>query len=115
MTLGSVSPHPQDRYHSNPRNAIKKNSRLYNALKTWISQPCEWAHLSHHFHLFMDGGSPDSDRGSEASPDGFPFVPCRGQYAQSKQRRMHRWLPFCPNQCPWPIGHATRTMVQTFD
>ncbi|NEP48233.1 MAG: hypothetical protein F6K65_05100 [Moorea sp. SIO3C2] len=26
---------------------MKKNSRLYNALKTWISQPCEWAHLSH--------------------------------------------------------------------
>lgn len=21
-----------------------------------------------------------------------PFIPCRGQYAQSKQRRIHRWL-----------------------
>ncbi|WP_293079905.1 hypothetical protein [Moorena sp. SIO3H5] len=47
--------------------------------------------------LFIDAVCPDPDRGGEARPVGFPFVPWFGQYPQSNQRRMQRWLPFCPD------------------
>ncbi|WP_149031001.1 hypothetical protein [Moorena producens] len=70
---------------------MKKNSRLYNALKTWISQPCEWAHLSHLTTcLWMVAALIQT--GEVNLPRWIPYIPCRGQYAQSKQRRMHRWL-----------------------
>ncbi|NEO47032.1 MAG: hypothetical protein F6K55_24090 [Moorea sp. SIO4A3] len=44
MNVGSQ--HPQDRYHSYLEDAVKKNSRLYNALNKWIGQG-DWAHLAH--------------------------------------------------------------------
>lgn len=70
---------------------MKKNSRLYNAMKNWLHQPCQWAHLGHlttclwMVVALIQTGQVNLTRW-------IPYIPCRGQYAQSKQRRLHRWL-----------------------
>ncbi|NEO75735.1 hypothetical protein [Moorena sp. SIO4G3] len=69
----------------------EKNSRLYNALKSWIDQPSDWAHLSHLTTcLWMVVAVIKT--GEVNLTRWIPEIPCRGQYAQSKQRRMQRWL-----------------------
>ncbi len=70
---------------------MQKNSRLYDALKIWLGQDCRWAHLGHLttccwmvFALIQTG--------SVSLTKWTTYLPCRGRYAQSKQRRVRRWL-----------------------
>ena len=84
------SQHPQDRYHSYPEDAVKKNSRLYNALNQWMGQG-DWVHLTHltacvsMLVALVHTGSVNLTKWTV-------YMPCRGQYAASKQRRIQRWL-----------------------
>ncbi len=56
-----------------------------------MGQPSAWAHLSHlktcvwMIVALMEAGSVNLTRW-------LPYIPCRGEYAQSKQRRLQRWL-----------------------
>ncbi|NEQ87915.1 MAG: hypothetical protein F6K26_50475 [Moorea sp. SIO2I5] len=69
----------------------EKNSRLYNALKSWIDQPSDWAHLSHLTTcLWMVVAVIKT--GEVNLTRWIPEIPCRGQYARILQRRMQRWL-----------------------
>lgn len=74
----------------NHQNA-EKNSRLYNALKNWLSQSHEWAHLGHlttciwMVVALIQTGEVNLTRW-------VAYLPCRGHFAQSKQRRVRRWL-----------------------
>ncbi|NEP52977.1 MAG: hypothetical protein F6K65_30935 [Moorea sp. SIO3C2] len=60
-------------------------------MKTWITQPSDWAHLGHlttclwMVVALIQTGEVNLTRW-------IPYIPCRGKYAQSKQRRMQRWL-----------------------
>ena len=69
----------------------EKNSRLYNALKTWMGQSGEWVHLTHlttclwMVVALIHTGEVNLTRW-------LPHLPCRGHQAQSKQRRLSRWL-----------------------
>ena len=73
---------------------MKKNSRLYSALKTWMGQSGEWAHLTHLTTCLalvvalIHAGDVNLTRW-------LPYLPCRGHQAQSKQRRLSRWLHNC--------------------
>jgi len=70
---------------------VKKNSHLYNALLDWMGQPCAWAHLGHLKNcLWMIAALIET--GSVNLTRWLPYIPCRGEFAQSKQRRLHRWL-----------------------
>ena len=68
-----------------------KNSRLYDALKSWLSQDCPWAHLAHlttgawRVVALIQTGSVNLTKWAT-------YLPCRGFYAQSNQRRVRRWL-----------------------
>lgn len=70
---------------------MKKNSRLYHALKTWMGQSESWAHLGHlttclwMIVAMIHTGEVNLTRW-------LPYIPCRGNQAQSKQRRLSRWL-----------------------
>ncbi|WP_293085251.1 transposase [Moorena sp. SIO4A1] len=60
-------------------------------MKSWIDQPSDWAHLSHLTTcLWMVVAVIKT--GEVNLTRWIPEIPCRGQYAQSKQRRMQRWL-----------------------
>ena len=67
------------------------NSRLYDALKAWLGQDCAWAHLAHlttgawMVVALIQTGSVNLTKWAT-------YLPCRGFYAQSKQRRVRRWL-----------------------
>lgn len=67
------------------------NSRLYDALKFWLGQDCPWAHLAHlttgawMVVALIQTGSVNLTKWAT-------YLPCRGFYAQSKQRRVRRWL-----------------------
>lgn len=69
----------------------KTNSRLYNALNQWMSQPVDWVHLRHLktciwlIVALIHTGSVNLTKWSM-------YIPCRGKYAQSRQRRIQRWL-----------------------
>jgi len=56
-----------------------------------MGQPCEWAHLSH-LTTCLWIVSAVIQTGEVNLTRWIPYIPCRGQYAQSKQRRMQRWL-----------------------
>ena len=72
-------------------NAVTKNSPLYNALNTWLSQSVPWAHRAHLTTcLWMVVAL--LQRGEVSLTRWLPYVPCRGVQAQSKQRRLSRWL-----------------------
>ncbi|MGV2826543.1 transposase [Myxosarcina sp. GI1(2024)] len=70
---------------------MNQNSRLYNALGQWISQPVNWSHLCHlktciwMIIALIDTNSVNLTKWSI-------YIPCRGKYAQSRQRRIERWL-----------------------
>jgi hypothetical protein len=74
-----------------PQNAMNKSSPLCNALKSWMGQPCDWAHLGNlttclwMVVALIQTGEVNLTRW-------IACIPCRGQYAQSKQRRVQRWL-----------------------
>lgn len=79
------------RNHSTVQNAVNRNSQLYDALNTWMGQACAWAHRAHlttclwMVVALIETGETNLTRW-------LPYLPCRGQYAQSKQRRVRRWL-----------------------
>ena len=69
----------------------EKNSQLYHALENWLGQSQEWAHLSHlKTCLWMVIALIQS--GEVNLTRWLPHMPCRGEQAQSKQRRLSRWL-----------------------
>lgn len=75
----------------NSKNAVKRNSRLYDALKAWLGQGCNWAHLTHMTTcLWMVAALIQT--GTVSLPKWAKYVPCRGQFAQSRERRVRRWL-----------------------
>ena len=70
---------------------MPKPPQLYNALKNWMGQPCDWADARHlqtclwMIIALIHTGSVNLTRWA-------PYIPCRGEFAQSKQRRLRRWL-----------------------
>ncbi|NEQ63005.1 MAG: hypothetical protein F6K53_38855 [Moorea sp. SIO4A1] len=70
---------------------MKKNSRLYNALNTWLGQASPWAHKAHltvciwMVVALIHSGEVNLTRW-------ISYLPCRGKYAHSKHRRVRRWL-----------------------
>ncbi|NEP66249.1 MULTISPECIES: hypothetical protein [Moorena] len=69
----------------------KKNSRLYNALNTWLGQPSPWAHKAHlTVCLWMVVAKIHS--GEVNLTRWISYLPCLRQYAHSKHRRVRRWL-----------------------
>ena len=70
---------------------MNQNSPLYDGLKTWLSQACPWSHQGHlttclwMLIALIQTGETNLTRW-------LPYVPNRGFYAQSKQRRVRRWL-----------------------
>ncbi|MBE9044924.1 transposase [Pleurocapsales cyanobacterium LEGE 10410] len=70
---------------------MNQNSRLYNALNQWMSQPADWSHLCHlktcvwMIVALIHAGDVNLTKWSI-------YIPCRGQFAQSRQRRIQRWL-----------------------
>lgn len=70
---------------------MKKNSPLYDALKQWMGQACAWSHLSHlKTCLWMVVAL--CQTGSVSFTKWTVCMPCRGLFAQSKQRRISLWL-----------------------
>ena len=70
---------------------MPKPPPLYNALMTWMGQPCDWVDARHlktclwMIIALIHTGSVNLTRWT-------PYIPCRGEFAQSKQRRLRRWL-----------------------
>lgn len=70
---------------------MKKTPPLYNALNTWLGQSVPWAHQAHLTTcLWMVMAL--LQRGEVSLTRWLPYIPCRGTQAQSKQRRLSRWL-----------------------
>lgn len=70
---------------------MKKNSPLYDALNIWLGQSLPWAHRAHLTAcLWMVAAL--IQRGEVSLTRWLPYLPCRGEQAQSKQRRVSRWL-----------------------
>ena len=70
---------------------MQQNSPLYNALHSWLGQAVPWAHRSHLTTcLWMVVAL--LQRGEVSLSRWIPYIPCRGNQAQSKQRRLSRWL-----------------------
>ena len=79
------------RYHSKPKERCEKNSRLYDALNIWLGQATPWAHRAHLTTcLWMVAALIQS--GEVSLTKWTAYLPCRGRFAQSKQRRVRRWL-----------------------
>jgi hypothetical protein len=58
---------------------------------TWLGQDYDWAHLSHLTTcLWMVAALIQT--GEVNLTRWIAYIPCRGHYAQSKQRRVRRWL-----------------------
>ena len=73
------------------QDAMSKSPRLYNALNQWMDQPCDWADARHlQTCLWMVNALIHT--GSVNLTKWTPYFPCRGIFAQSKQRRLQRWL-----------------------
>lgn len=70
---------------------MQKSSQLHNALLTWIGQPADWAHLSH-LTTCIWLVIAVIHTGSVNLTKWVAYVPCRGKFAQSIQRRIQRWL-----------------------
>ncbi|MFP4100208.1 hypothetical protein [Coleofasciculus sp.] len=70
---------------------MKNHSQIYNALWAWMSQGCQWQHKGHlttciaMLMALLKAASVNLTQW-------IPYIPCRGVYAQSQQRRLHRWL-----------------------
>lgn len=78
-------------YHNKNLENCEKNSQIYNALKTWLGQDIPWAHLSHlTTGIWMVIAVIQT--GEVNLTQWLPYLPCRGWLAQSKQRRVRRWL-----------------------
>lgn len=70
---------------------MKKNSPHYNALESWLGEATKWEHLTHLktcIWMIMALTYTSSVNLTKWTV----YMPCRGQFAQSKQRRMQRWL-----------------------
>jgi len=66
-------------------------SPLYNALNTWLGQSLPWAHRTH-LTTCLSIVAALIQRGEVSLTRWLPYLPCRGLQAQSKQRRVSRWL-----------------------
>ena len=66
-------------------------SPLYNALNTWLGQSLPWAHRAHLTTCIIMVVAL-IQRGEVSLTRWLPYLPCRGLQAQSKQRRVTRWL-----------------------
>ena len=70
---------------------MPKPPQLYNALMTWMGQPCAWVDARHlqtclwMIIALIHTGNVNLTRWT-------PYIPCRGEFAQSKQRHLRRWL-----------------------
>ena len=69
---------------------MPKHSHLYNALNTWLGQ-VPWTHLTH-LKTCLAMVSALIHTGEVNLTRWIPYIPCRGLFAQSKQRRLSRWL-----------------------
>jgi Transposase DDE domain len=69
----------------------QKTLPLYNALYSWMSQPEDWAHLSH-LTACIWLVIAVIHTGSVNLTKWVSYIPCRGVFAQSTQRRIQRWL-----------------------
>jgi hypothetical protein len=69
----------------------QKTLPLYNALSSWISQPEDWAHLSH-LTTCIWLVIAVIHTGSVNLTKWVTYIPGRGVLAQSTQRRIQRWL-----------------------
>lgn len=78
-------------YHNQTLENCEKNSRLHHALKTILGQGTSWAHLSHLTTCIWMVAAVIQSREVNLTK-WLPYLPCRGKYAQSKQRRVRRWL-----------------------
>ncbi len=73
------------------KQLLQENSPLYNALNLWIGQASDWGHLTHiktclwMIVALIHTGNVNLTKWSI-------YIPCRGKYAQSRQRRIQRWL-----------------------
>lgn len=72
---------------------MQKASRLHNALKSWMGQDAHWSHLSHLTTCILLVVAL-IQTGSVSLTKWTVYLPNRGlkQRAQSKQRRISRWL-----------------------
>lgn len=70
---------------------MKNHSHIYNALWNWLSQGQSWQHKT---HLTTCIGIIIAllEVGSVNLTQWITYIPCRGRYAQSQQRRLQRWL-----------------------
>ena len=70
---------------------MKNHSQVYIALWNWLCQDSLWKHKG---HLTTCVGMICAllEAGSVNLTQWIPYIPCRGKYAQSQQRRLHRWL-----------------------
>ena len=74
-----------------PIERCEKNSRLYDALNAWLGQACPWGHKAHLTTcLLMVVALIHS--GEVNLTCWLPYLSNRGCYAQSRQRRVWRWL-----------------------
>ena len=70
---------------------MNQNSRLYNALNQWMSQPTDWLHLCHlqtciwMIIALIHTGNVNLTKWSM-------YIPGRGKLAGGRQRRIQRWL-----------------------
>jgi hypothetical protein len=70
---------------------VQRTPPLYNALNDWLGQLVPWAHRGHLTAcLWMVMAL--LQRGEVSLTRWLPYIPCRGVQAQSKQRRLSRWL-----------------------
>ncbi|NJO21338.1 MAG: transposase [Spirulinaceae cyanobacterium RM2_2_10] len=70
---------------------MKKTPTSNDALKAWLGQGTSWMHLGHLTTcLWLVAALIQT--GEVSLTKWVKYVPCRGQYAQSRQRRIRRWL-----------------------
>jgi len=70
---------------------MNNHSQVYTALWNWLCQGSQWKHKK---HLTTCIGMICAllEAGSVNLTQWIPYIPCRGKYAASQQRRLHRWL-----------------------
>ncbi len=83
----------EDRSNSYLQIAMKRASRLHNALRSWMGQPCNWGHMAHLTTCLLLVAAL-IHTGTVNLTKWTLYLPNRGQKqrAQSQQRRISRWL-----------------------
>lgn len=87
---------------------MSQYSPLYHALNNWLGQSLPWSHRSHLTTcLWMVIAL--LQRGEISLTRWLPYLPCRGLQAQSKQRRVSRWL----HNSRINVHRLYKTLIQT--